>query len=145
MSHYLYVYTDKNISVVLVHRRLCRHLLGRRESEWPILFWSESVISLWEEGRGGTVALQWRNNGRDCVSNHQPHHCLLNRLFGRRSKKTAKLPSLAFIWGIHRWPVKSAHKWPVTRKMFPFDDVFLSIPGLVALILLWSYHQFTIS
>ena len=25
------------------------------------------------------------------VSNHQPHHCLLSRLFGRRSKKTSKL------------------------------------------------------
>ena len=32
---------------------------------------------------------QWRHNGRDDVSNHQPHHCLLNRLF--RSKKTSKL------------------------------------------------------
>ena len=31
------------------------------------------------------------HNGRDGVSNHQPHHCLLNRLFRRRSKKTPKL------------------------------------------------------
>ena len=36
-------------------------------------------------------ALQWRHNGRDSVSNHQPHHCLLNGLFRRRSKKTSKL------------------------------------------------------
>ena len=36
-------------------------------------------------------ALQWRQNGRDSVSNHQPHDCLLNRLFRRRSKKTSKL------------------------------------------------------
>ena len=35
--------------------------------------------------------LQWLHNGRDGVSNHQPHDCLLNRLFGRRSKKTSKL------------------------------------------------------
>ena len=35
--------------------------------------------------------LQWRHNGRDSVSNHQPNDCLLNRLFRRRSKKTAKL------------------------------------------------------
>ena len=35
--------------------------------------------------------LQWRHNWRDCVSNHQPHDCLLNRLFRRRSKKTSKL------------------------------------------------------
>ena len=36
------------------------------------------------------AALQWRHNGRDGVSNHQPHDCLLNRLFGCRSKKTWK-------------------------------------------------------
>ena len=35
--------------------------------------------------------LQWRHNGHDTVSNHQPRHCLLNRLFGYRSKKTSKL------------------------------------------------------
>ena len=33
--------------------------------------------------------LQWRHNGCDGVSNHQPHDCLLNRLFRRRSKKTS--------------------------------------------------------
>ena len=33
--------------------------------------------------------------------------------------------SLAFVWGIHRRPVNSPHKWPVTRKMFPFDDEFV--------------------
>ena len=32
---------------------------------------------------------------------------------------------LAFVWGIHRRPVNSPHKWPVTRKMFPFDDVIM--------------------
>ena len=35
--------------------------------------------------------LQWRHNGRDGVSNHQPHQCLLNRLFGRRSQKASEL------------------------------------------------------
>ena len=37
------------------------------------------------------TSLRWRHNGCDGVSNHQPHDCLLNRLFGRRSKKTSKL------------------------------------------------------
>ena len=32
---------------------------------------------------------------------------------------------LAFVWGIHRGPVNSPHKWPVTRKMYPFDDVIM--------------------
>ena len=31
----------------------------------------------------------------------------------------------AFVWGIHRWPVNSPHKGPVTRKMFLFGDVFM--------------------
>ena len=34
--------------------------------------------------------------------------------------------SLAFVWGIHRWPVNSLHKGPVTQKMFPFDDVIMA-------------------
>ena len=33
--------------------------------------------------------------------------------------------SLAFVRGIHRGPVNSPHKWPVTRKMFAFDDVIM--------------------
>ena len=33
--------------------------------------------------------------------------------------------SLAFVRGLHRWPVNSPHKGPVTRKMFPFDDVIM--------------------
>ena len=74
---------------------------------------------------GKRMRLQWRHNGRDGVSNHQPHDCLLNRLFRRRSKKYQSSASLASVRGIHRGPVNSPHKWPVTRKMFPFDDVIM--------------------
>ena len=38
-----------------------------------------------------SLSLRWRHNGRDGVSNHQPHDCLLNGLFRRRSKKASKL------------------------------------------------------
>ena len=41
-------------------------------------------------------------------------------------RKHQSSASLAFARGIHRWPVNSPHKWPVTRKMFPFDDVIMS-------------------
>ena len=37
------------------------------------------------------MPLRWRHNEHDGVLNHQPYHCLLNRLFRRRSKKTSKL------------------------------------------------------
>ena len=40
-------------------------------------------------------------------------------------RKHQSSASLAFVWWIHRWPVNSPHKWPVTRKMFPFDDVIM--------------------
>ena len=42
-----------------------------------------------------------------------------------QSKHQSTPASLAFVWGIHRGPVNSPHKWPVTRKMFPFDDVIM--------------------
>ena len=59
--------------------------------------------------------LQWRHNGWDSVSNQQPHDCLLNHFFLRADqRKHQSSASLAFVWGIHRWPVNS----PVTGE-FP--------------------------
>ena len=46
-------------------------------------------------------------------------------------RKHQSSASLAFVWGIHRGPVNSPHKWPVTRKMFPFDDVIVSTVTLL--------------
>ena len=40
-------------------------------------------------------------------------------------RKHHSLTSLAFVRGIHRGPVNSPQKWPVTRKIFPFDDVIM--------------------
>ena len=77
------------------------------------------------EGTMCDVALQWRHNDHDGVSNHQPRGCLLNRLFGRRSKKTSKLRVTGLCAGNSPGPVNSPHKGPVTRKMFPFDDVIM--------------------
>ena len=45
-------------------------------------------------------SLRWRHNGHDDVSNHQPHNCLLNGLFGQRSKKTSKLRVIGLYAGI---------------------------------------------
>ena len=70
-------------------------------------------------------SLRWRHSEWDGVSNHQPHDCLLNRLSGHRSKKTLK----PRVTGLCAWnspgPMNSPHKWPVTRKPFPFDDVIM--------------------
>ena len=44
---------------------------------------------------------------------------------GADQRKHESPASLAFVRGIHRWPVNYPHKGPVTRKMFPFDDVIM--------------------
>ena len=67
--------------------------------------WTQRVLYiLWLPATWSS--LQWRHNEHDGVSNHQPYDCLLNRLFRRRF-------------------VNSPHKRPVTRKLFPFDDVIM--------------------
>ena len=44
---------------------------------------------------------------------------------GADQRKHQSSASLAFVRVIHRWPLNSPHKGPVTRKMFPFDDVIM--------------------
>ena len=44
---------------------------------------------------------------------------------GVDQRKHQSSASLAFVWGIRRWPRSSPHKWPVTRNMYPFDDVIM--------------------
>ena len=75
------------------------------------------------------VALQWCHNEQNGVSHHRHLHCLLSRLFRPTSEKTPKLRVTGLCEGNppvnHRWPVDSPHKGPVTRKMFPFDEVIM--------------------
>ena len=69
--------------------------------------------------------LHWRHNDHEGVLNHQPHGCLLNRLFRRKSKKTSKLRVTGLCVGNSPGPVNSPHKGPVTRKILPYDDVIM--------------------
>ena len=46
---------------------------------------------------------------------------------GADQRKHQSSAPLAFVRGIHRGSVNSPHKWPVTRKMFPFDDVIMNL------------------
>ena len=54
-------------------------------------------------------------------------------------RKHQSSASLAFVRGIHRRPVNSPHKWPVTQRMFPFDEVIMFIKMLV---ILWISHSY---
>ena len=57
-------------------------------------------------------------------------------------RKHQSSASLAFERGIHWGPVNSPHKWPVTRKMFPFYDVIMNVLGSIfSVYIWWSTHQ----
>ena len=62
------------------------HFTASRNSFVALLI---AVKQLWR-------TLLWRHNGRDGVSNNQPHDCLLDHSFRRRSKKTSKFRVTGF-------------------------------------------------
>ena len=72
-------------------------------------------------------SLQWRNNERHGVSNHQPHECLLNRLFKRKSKKTSKLRVTGLCEG--NSPVNG--EFPAQRASYAIN-----------VSILWRHHLF---
>ena len=68
------------------------------------------------------TTLLWCHNGRQITSLTIVYSTVYSDAHQKKHQSSA---SLAFVRGIHRWPVNSPHKWPVTRKMFPFDDVIM--------------------
>ena len=82
--------------------------------------------------------LQWRHNDHGGVANHQPHGCLLNRLFRRRSEKTSKLRVTGLCAGNSPGPVNSPHKGQVMQKMVPFDDAIMR--GRIQ-IRVWTHNR----
>ena len=58
---------------------------------------------------------------------------------GVNQRKHQSSASLAFVREIHRGPVNFPHKWPVTRKMFPFDDV------IMCCVVLWLCYSSVIT
>ena len=94
----------------------------------------------------GYLSVQWRNNGRDGVSNHQPHDYWLNRLFRRSSKSTSKLR----VYGLCQINSPGAVESPTQRasnaEMFPFDDVFMTYVCYVfSMMVVYIYHKRLIS
>ena len=95
-----------------------------------------------------SLSLQWRHNGRDSVSNHQTHDCLLNRLFRRRSKKTSKLRVTGLCAGnspvTGEFPAQLASyaknvsiRWR-HHDLFYFDSIFTKVPSYGSI---WQYHD----
>ena len=102
------------------------------------------------------ITLEWRHNGRDIVSNHQPDDFLFNRLFRRRSKKASKLRVTGLCAGnspgTGEFPAQMASNaenvsiwWRHHElKWYCFEAVLLSVSMNVALwqlLLLWRYND----
>ena len=110
-----------DILTIHLHPSLC--VSRNTINDWKML---QGIIFLFvclSASRGKIFEVsQWRHNERDGVSSHRWIDSLLNRLFRRKSKKASKLRVIG-LW--NRWPLDSPHQGPVTRKMFPFDDVIV--------------------
>ena len=124
----LFLIFPVSYGILCIWNSLCHYVFYDNKRIWKIksmagcLNCHQTRASVTSTRSHEAHALQWRHDVRHGVSNHQPHDCLLNRLFRRGSKKTSKLRVTGLCEG---WPVNSPHKGPVTWKMFPFDDVIM--------------------
>ena len=68
--------------------------------------------------------LQWRHNDHDSVSNHQPHGCLLNRLFRRRSRN-----------------IKAPRHWPLWGEFSGIGEFPAQRPSYAENVSIWWRHH----
>ena len=80
----------------------------------------------------------WWHGKYFLVANPLLKRCLINRLFRRRSKESSKLRVSGLCEGIHLSLWVSVHKWAVTWKIFPFDDVIMM---MIHFPLMDSHHR----
>ena len=99
------------------------------QSLWKVLFWYPSAFT-WHYFR--MFRLPHKSHYNDVIMSMIASQITSLAFvystvyFGADQRKHQSSASLAFVRGIHRGPVNSPHKWPVTRKMFPFDDVIMT-------------------
>ena len=89
----------------------------------PLIGWTHTKNNPW-------VGPECMNAWCAAKCPHMKHYSdvIMSRLIRCRSNnRHQSSASLAFVRGIHRWPVKSPHKGPVTQKIFPFDDVTMKV------------------
>ena len=88
VPHYILIWPFNQIIGMVYQVKLSRFFLNTLQLNWiRLATGSHNLICL----ACSHQPLQWRHNVRNGVSNPQPHDCLLNRFFRRRSKKTSKL------------------------------------------------------
>ena len=109
---------------------------------WLLWFWCDGhftgkMITIWLMGKH--VVFHWHWDNRMIIQMHYSDIIMIAMTpritgvsivysyvcLGTDQRKHQSSESLAFVRGIHRWPVNSPHKGPVTRKMFPFEEVIM--------------------
>ena len=120
-------------------KRICRFHRNLLSGAIQLNAWVHGKRLLMSSSYG---PLQWRHNECHDVLNHRCLDFYYSAVCsGADRRKHQSSASLAFMWGEHRWLVNSPHKVPVTRKMFPFDDVIMrdgrSSLELLALAICW--------
>ena len=90
--------------------------------------WEDSTV-LWERGHGWprTVYIHYNDVIMTTIASQITSLVVVYSIVysGADQRKHQSSTSLAFVRGNHRGPVNSPHKWPVTRKIFPFDDIIM--------------------
>ena len=122
--------TTRPRATCLTSPSICRHYITcsthrpsprtpemRPSSIWRMVGWSDSYFL--------TQPLQWRHNERDGFQITSVTIVYSTICSGVDQRKHQSSASLVFVRGIHRWPVNSPHKGPVTPKIFQFDDVIM--------------------
>ena len=95
-------------------------------SQWgPSVMLTFSGDQLWNHWFDTHSSLQWRHNEQWASQITSLTNVYSTVYSGPDQTNHQSSASLAFVRGIHRGPVNSPHKWPVTRKMLSFDDVIM--------------------
>ena len=101
-----------------------------------VLLYQKSVHCITAILHGYGYWLQWYHMIHG-VSNHWQLSCLFNHLFRHRSKKTSKCRVTGLCEGNLPATAGFPHKWPVTWKMIPFDDVFMMVMDINCSDITW--------
>ena len=88
-------------------RRKCKPYNTLNTHRYPLIFYQlvrklrmkQCTSSLAVIHQLSSDTLQWRDNGRDGVSNHQPHDCLLTPFIRAHVNENTKAPRHWPLWG----------------------------------------------
>ena len=80
------------------------------------------AMVIWRLGLSHQASSRWRHVIMGTMASQITSLTIVYSTVYSDQSKHQSSASLAFVWGIHPGPVNSPHKWPVTRKMFPFDE-----------------------